>query len=343
MKKAHVIFFLLLGLLLLPLGAAYAAESHSYTVNDWLNADNWDQYPGEAWDALLTENAPHELFVLAPKSDGAYSAALGSRFLDGFQEDPIGFADHLLDAPEEVRSCVLYLTFSIVHASERALLTEKASIQELTKNTSLTAAQSDMLLMCIDVIDTTLAHSDSHADSEATQGQQDRDKFPAFDPFGVNEMIDLHFELRNPDEEFFHTITQHFLSDPETFLTLIAELSPTQIRHLAKGIAYTIYKSDIDTSSLDVKTEDLEEIWTVFQYEIKNPENHTVDALKDFSPTAPTVPSTEATLPAPAAPPVEKHRTTFTPFVYIGILAVCALLIIWMTQKRRKQKNSLYE
>lgn len=60
----------------------------------------------------------------------------------------------------------------------------------------------------------------------------------------IRKMIDVNLELQNIDEEFYHLLTNAYLTDPALLARTIADLSEDEIAYLAKAISYDLQKTD---------------------------------------------------------------------------------------------------
>lgn len=345
MKKSitFCVFAAVLAVLLLrfPAPEVHATEASQNnvsvsTVEDLLGCDDWDLVSIEDWKSILNSHEAYELFVLAPRSDGFYATDIGIKFHQGFQEDPLVFTDHLLEQPEDIQDRVIEQTFCITHSRESELQEDQKRIQAILEDSTLTPGQQEMFRKYLDKIDQVFAMLEEARNPDPTDTPPTTIDMPPFDPDTVRGFIDSQLQLRNADEGFYQTMTKHFLSDPEAFLELISDLSSTDARFLAKGIAYTLHKQETAAPSLSDLPDGLSELQGIFRYEFDNPANHSIDALSDIYPTGPTTPSTEPD--APSQPDISTEvpdsRRNWLPFA--GIILLVLILIPLLPWWRKK-------
>ena len=65
----------------------------------------------------------------------------------------------------------------------------------------------------------------------------------------IRNMIDVNLELENVDEEFYHLLTNAYLTDPELLAQTIADLPTEDITYLAKAISYDLQKTNRTTQA----------------------------------------------------------------------------------------------
>lgn len=105
------------------------------------------------------------------------------------------------------------------------------------------------------------------------------DDFSKFDPYAIKEFITTHLELRNPDEEFYSTITQAFLTGPETFAKLLLDVSDTDITYLAKGMAYTMHINGCAFPAINSDSYSISSIVKLIKTEYDSTENYHITTL----------------------------------------------------------------
>ena len=104
----------------------------------------------------------------------------------------------------------------------------------------------------------------------------------AFDTETIREIIDLNLLYESVDTDFFHIISNAYITNPNLFAKSISGLNADAIRFLGKAISYDLHQTDriaqanaiYASKSISTST-DLD----IIQHEINNKDNATLDNL----------------------------------------------------------------
>ena len=105
----------------------------------------------------------------------------------------------------------------------------------------------------------------------------------------IRNMIEVNLELDNVDEEFYHILTNAYLTDPVLLAQTIADLQADEIHYLARAISYDLQKTgrvDLAVLPEDCGSEAADAVARIIIAEANNTANASIMAFLDEEMTA---------------------------------------------------------